>query len=241
MRNIRILSVLALAAAVLTGCVKFDMNLTVNKDDTITGTAVFALNKQLAAMGDNESSGSDTNTNDLFETKDGVTSEPYDDGTYVGTKYTFENVPLNTFQTKDAKDGDLRIERVGDDIVVSGNLDMASDSADEPEDEFSKSIAQAMMASFDMKLTITLPGKIVSTNGKQDGQSITWNLVYNSGNQISARANAPQSNPLTLILTAGGGALLIFALFLGLVLARRSKRPAPNPIPVSDDSWSTPL
>lgn len=228
MKKTRLVLVLMLSSLALTGCVKLNMNLTVNADDTISGTAIFAVNKQLSEMGDGETDSSTPETNDLFEKQPGVEVLPYDDGTFKGAKYVIENVPLSAFKTKDAKDGDLTIERVGDEIVVSGNFDMQNDQQDEPMDEFSQSILNAMMASFDMKLSITLPGNIKETNGSQTGQTVTWNLASDSTNTISARSYSPPPGSLPMGLLVAGGVLLLIAAGL-FAMKQLRRKPSPDP------------
>lgn len=44
------LGAFAMLALLLSACIKLDMNLTVNGDDTVDGTVIFALNKELIEL-----------------------------------------------------------------------------------------------------------------------------------------------------------------------------------------------
>ena len=54
----------------------------------------------------------------------GVTVEPFDDGEFVGSQFTFESVPLAEFAGTGAEE--INISRSGDTYVVTGVLDLSS-------------------------------------------------------------------------------------------------------------------
>ena len=79
----------------LTGCVRLNVDLEVNKDKTVSGTMIFALSDSLAALGG--SSGS-MSQNDLIDAKTkGVTVRAYAKSGFTGQEYDLKNVALSAF------------------------------------------------------------------------------------------------------------------------------------------------
>jgi hypothetical protein len=140
-KSLALVGLAIVTAVALTGCIKFDVALTVSEKDTVSGQATVAVSKQLAAMGSGATSSS--STNGLFTEGNGVTSVPFDDGSFVGSTYKFESVPLKDFGTKDSKSGQLTIVREGDNLVTSGTFDLSSASTADADNPF----AAAMLAS----------------------------------------------------------------------------------------------
>ena len=239
----RILATVAMLCAVATlttGCMKFDISLDVSPNDTVNGSMIFAIsNNVIEALG---SSGGDTSALDtkklLKDAKFKVDSSVYKDDKFTGTKFTFQDVPLEEFNTGDSKT--LSIARDGDNVTVSGNLDLAGS-------QDSATIAEAMSnpitASYfkDMAITIsvTLPGEIKSTNGKQEGNKITWTGEFGKNLELQAVAHAPKSNSTGLIV----GVLIATVVIAGLILAiQRNKKKAAVATGASDQGDSeTPI
>jgi len=83
------LGALAMLALVLSACIKLDMALTVNPEDTVDGTIIFGINKQLIEL-------SGQSPDDLLSEApiptdvEGVTSEPYEDDEFQGQEITLD-------------------------------------------------------------------------------------------------------------------------------------------------------
>ena len=95
----RSLATVAVLTLVLTGCLKLDMALTVSPDDTVDGQIVFAVNKELLELTGqsvDDLLGDTTVPSDV----EGATQEPYEDDTFVGTRVTFDSVPLERLQER---------------------------------------------------------------------------------------------------------------------------------------------
>lgn len=215
---------LAIATAVaLTGCIKFDVALTVSDKDAVSGQATVAVSKQLAAMG-SAASGS-SSTNGLFAEGNGVTSVPFDDGSFVGSTYKFEAVPLKDFGTKDSKSGSLTIVRDGDNLVTSGSFDLGSAATADSDNPFAAAMLASVASSAQMKISITYPGEVIETNGVISGKTVTWTPKFGEVTKINAVAKSPLTN-WTLIFALIGAVVIIAAALIVFFVLRRKKASA---------------
>src|SRR5688572_32506219 len=116
-------------AVLLAGCFKVDMDLDVTADNTVSGTAVVAVEESLLEL-------SGQNVDQLFADMDlselppGSSAEPYEEDGFVGRQITFEDVPLDEFTGNGTLSGtasgeDLNIVREGDEFRVTGGFDMS--------------------------------------------------------------------------------------------------------------------
>jgi hypothetical protein len=215
-------------ALLLASCFKVNMTLDVAEDDTVSGSAIIAIDKQLVEL-----SGQDVG--DLFENADtanlppGATVEPYDDGDFVGQEITFDSVPLERFSgASDPLTGaseELSITRQGNEFHVSGNLDMSGQ-------EFTGNdqIPQQVLDSFEFVISITFPGEVKSATGEIDGNTVTWEPNFGENNRIEAVASAIPSggSPLPWILIAAA----VVVVLLAALLLIRARRPHPVTGPI---------
>ena len=119
----------------MTGCIKLNMNLGINSDNTVSGTIEFGVQKELLDLtGHNVEDllGSDT----PFATNaPGVTVEPFDDGEFAGQQFIFEDLPIEEFNSGGVAGAsgatgvtgagdELQIERQGETFVVTGLLEV---------------------------------------------------------------------------------------------------------------------
>jgi hypothetical protein len=239
-------------ALLLASCFKVNMTLDVAQDNTVSGSAIIAVDKQLVQL-------SGQSVDDLFKNADsanlppGATVEPYDDGDFVGQEITFDSVPLEKFAgTSDPLTGtseQLSITRQGDEFHVSGNLDMSGQ-------EFTGNdqIPQQVLDSFEFVIKITFPGAVTSATGRIDGNTVTWEPKFGENNRIEAVASAIPSggSPLIWIVIAAGVLVVLLVAFL-LIRARRPQpvtgaiepttpepavidAPPADPVPMSPDA-----
>lgn len=192
-------TLIVLATAGLTGCLKMDMQLNLQSDDTIDGSLVFAVSQELADLMQTSGETMAQEMQDGMVGLDGgdVTSEPYDDGTFVGSTTTFEGEPLNAFSGENATaasestgDENITIVREGDEFVVSGAFDLSVEGMDvgsTPDPE-----SAAMMEGMDIRIAITFPGEVTdySDTGELDGTTVTWTPKYGERVEITARGSA---------------------------------------------------
>jgi hypothetical protein len=198
-----IVSVLALA-----GCLKVDMNVTLNEDDTASGEYVMAVSKDLAElMGDEDLStalGSDP--------IEGATTEPYEDDEFVGTTTTFEEVPL-----EDLSDGTMSVTREDDEFVVAGS----------PGELGGEMATEEIPAGATATLSVTFPGAVSDHNGVLDGNTVTWDLL-DAPAELEARGSATSDGagiPLWILIVVF--AVMGIGIGVAVVLITATKRKGP--------------
>ena len=83
----------------MTGCIKLNMNLGINSDNTVSGTVEFGVQKELLDL-------TGQNVEDLLgsdapfpSSAPGVTIEPFDDGEFAGQQFIFEDLPIEQFNS----------------------------------------------------------------------------------------------------------------------------------------------
>lgn len=211
-----------LALATLTGCIKLDMDVTVNRDDTVSGTLVIAFDKAVR-----ERLGGSSDPLGGAPVK-GVTSQkPYDDGTYEGVEYTFDRTPLADFNDADTESGDyLRIRHDGNEYVLDGVADESYDVPTAGGGPLDPAIVEALSKS-DMRIKVTFPGTVLTTNGTvgDNGKSVTWQLRMGEKNTLHAVAG-PGGNPelAMWVLWISLAAVVLVALLLFVRLRTVSLR-----------------
>jgi hypothetical protein len=239
-----ICSVAAVALVfILSGCMKLDVALTVSAD-AVDGTMIVAFDRAfIKASGQSEDSFVEGMNKDF--TKDapaGLRAEKYSDDHYVGTKFTFTKVALTEFNKNADNKEDLSIvhDKQTRRYRVSGVFDMSDAKAD---DEVSK----AMLRTFDVKIAITLPGKVVSHNGELSGTTVTWHPK--AGERTTLEAVSEEKSLLglasgsgaTAAVVGGVGCALVALLVAGLIgwlVLRKRGRPAataPETAPPPDE------
>jgi hypothetical protein len=227
----------------LAGCLKLDMAITISPDDTVDGEMVFAVNKQLLELtGQNidDVLGDTTVPSDV----EGATQEPYEDGDFVGTQVTFEDVALSDLSEGSDPDS-LTIVRTGDNYEVDGVMDLSTDDADLQGNPFEDQITEAFDTA-QLRIAITFPGEVLETNGQVDGTTVTWEPVFGERNVLTALASASgdgasdtgdgtdaagasaeDSGGNTLLYVIVG--LVIVGIVVGLILMMRRKGAGGSP------------
>lgn len=219
----------SLATVLLTsGCIKLEMDMTVATDDTVSGNMVFAISKSLAEMAAEESeteSATTPETNNLFADAENVTIEPFDDGEFVGSSYSFESLPLAQFAPQVGENSAFAIERQGDNLVISGVLDTSTEGEELEANPFADSITAGFAASTSIRVSVTLPGEIIETNGQVEGQTITWIGTFGERVDLQAVAVSPVSTPINWLLVGGitGIALGISGVLLTVFVGRKKR------------------
>lgn len=202
----------------LTGCVRLNVDLEVNKDKTVSGTMIFALSDSLAALGG--SSGS-MSQNDLIDAKTkGVTVRTYAKSGFTGQEYDLTNVPLSAFKPNGKSDS-FTINQTPKQITVSGYIDLADTSG---ADATGNQLATMMMSSADIHISIKFPYKVTSSTGEisADKRTVTWRPKIGEKTQLQAVIAIPT---VSYVLYLGGLiALIIILVALGLFLRARNKR-----------------
>lgn len=211
-------------ALLLSACLKLDVDLQVNADNTVGGAIIFGVDKQLLELSGSSIEDVLDTTAPIPEDVEGVTTEPFEDDRFAGQRFTFEGVSLEEFST-----GDLAITRDGDVFTVNGVLDLSSGLSGatglsgltgpfgNPEELFRNA---------EMRVRITFPGEVTEANGDVDGNSVTWVPVVGERLEIQATASAVDSGDSNLTLLLIIGAIVLAAIAIGIVMSRRRAAPA---------------
>ncbi len=153
----------------------------------------------------------------------GVKTEPYDDGTFVGQKVTFDSAPLSEFGSAASGSDALQIVREGDQFKVSGAMDLSSSTQQTGDPQMDQLIQQAMQTA-DIRLSITFPGEIISSNGKVDGNTVTWEPKIGARTDLTAVASAKSSSSSSLMFILIGAGVLIVLVVGAFAMSRRGKK-----------------
>ncbi|MEU7826193.1 hypothetical protein [Catellatospora sp. NPDC049133] len=233
--SLRTLAVLALAAFSLSGCMKLDMNMTVNSDDTVDGTIIMALDKSVLQLsGKSPEQAFDDAGDSLAELPKGAKTEVYDDGKYYGKKIIYDDLPLTEFNT--GEKGSPSITHANGKYVFTADLDTGADGLG-PQAEMVKPFLSSLQITF----AVTFPGKVIEHDAKAvvDGNTVRWNVALGGKNELRAVAEEGSAFPWLVVAVVGGAlglAVIIGIVFLAVWLTRR-KAPTAAPDPYA----ATPL
>src|SRR4029077_12346679 len=186
-----------LLVVLMTGCIKLNMDLQLRSDDTVNGSVIFALNKQILQL-TGKSFDDLTGGQSVVPSGVPVQSADYEDDQYSGKEYTFEGVPISRF-SGDASDGSLSIVHQGDTFVVNGSIDFSTaDTSQLPN-------ADQLLSSAELSIAITFPGAVQSASsaGVISGNTVTWTPKFGQKNDIQAVGSA---------ISSGGGSTLLWIL-----------------------------
>lgn len=217
--------VLAALAVLLTGCIKLNMNLGINPDDTVSGTVQFGVQKELLEL-------TGQSVEDLLGTAapfpsdaPGVTTAPFDDGEFAGQEFTFENLPLEQFNsggtgiTGVTGPGDqLNITREGDTYVVTGVLDM-SGGLSGVTGPFGGTGGAQLLESAEIRLAFTFPGEVIEASGGQvEGNTVTYTPRFGERLEIEATGSAIDNGQAGDVVGGDDGSNLVLILVIAGVV-----------------------
>jgi hypothetical protein len=151
----------------LTGCFKADVDLEVHADNTVSGTLIAGVDKAYQPQ-------LDAATPDQWAVLTGslpkeTKSTAWSDGSYVGKKMSFEDVPLDKFGSAST------LKRDGETFVFNGNMDLST--------------IGTLPTTPDVSLTIKFPGPVIESNGDIDGNTVTWHPQPGNKNVMTAVAS----------------------------------------------------
>jgi len=225
------MGVLVLALA---GCVRFQADLTLTPENSVSGSIVVAV--ILSDDTDETREGTLASADQIaagllgeLATSPGVTSTEYEQDGYLGHLLTFDHVPLTAFSGTEP--GALHFAREGDEYVFSGAIDFTGDtgSGGEPAED-------------DGNLTVklTFPGAITDTDGTVDGNTVSWSTPIDQRLEMNARGSATAALPIGLIIGGVAALLLVIAIVAGVlvVLSRRRKSAAAAPPATLDPAFA---
>ncbi|WP_431802477.1 LppM family (lipo)protein [Halobacillus andaensis] len=226
--NRKIIMVMAVLVLSITGCVKGDFAVKINKDGSGVNTITVGVEEStLGQFGGGDGLLEDTSAD--LETQ-GYTVESLDEEGYIGVRATkeFEDAGEMDFipetdtldqeavDTSAAEDDiDLNVEEgfFSDTYHLEGTVDLSG--------TFDLGGVEEMIASqMDLTFTLGLPIKAADHNAdEEDGRMLTWAINPTGSNDIMVEANVP--NVRNIIIVGGLALLLIGA---GVFLFLRKKK-----------------
>lgn len=214
-------------ALLLTGCIKLNMDLVINSDDTVSGTVQFGVQKELLEL-------TGQSVEDLIgevplpSDAPGVTTEPFEDDEFAGQQFNFDRVSIAQFNQSQVSGptglsgvpatDQLTITRQGDTFVVAGVLDM-SGGVTGVTSPFGGTGAE-LLESADIRISITFPGDVVeATGGQVDGNTVTYRPRFGERLEIDATGSAIDDGDAEAAVGGDGGSnLMLILIIAGVVL-----------------------
>ena len=206
----------------LSGCVRFQAQLSFNPDDTVDGSIVVAvvLSDEDDAKTQAAASVEQIEAQLLagLRGETGVRASEYDQDGYFGTRFDLDDTPLTAF-SGGGNEGKLALSRDGDEYVFSGLLDFTPDDgqdAVEPEDDTTN-----------ITISVTFPGTVTEHNGELSGTTVSWKASVESKIEMDARGSVtPNGPPAWVIIVSALAGLAIVVAVLLVVLRRTRNTPA---------------
>lgn len=214
----------AALAVLLSACLKLDMDLRVSADDTVSGSVIFAMDKdllELTGQSVEDVLGADA---PVPTDAEGVSAEAYEDDRFAGQRFSFDAVPLAQFNQGEDPES-LTIVREGDAFRVTGVLDLAGATGATGVPGFEDAFQGA-----ELRIRISFPGEVADANGAIDGNTVTWEPRIGERLELQATASAIQSagggSNLTLILIIVGVVVVAVAAVAIVMGRRRGAQPS---------------
>ncbi|GHJ45142.1 hypothetical protein Cs7R123_24840 [Catellatospora sp. TT07R-123] len=229
-RPLRALAALALVAFGLSGCMKLDMDLTVNSNDTLDGTVVVALDRSLLMMSgkspEEAFEGAEDSVKDLPK---GSRTEVYDDGKFYGKKIIYDDLSFAAFNS--GKADAPHIEHADGKYTFTADLKTGSNSLGAQAE-----LMRPFLSGIQITIALTFPGDVVEhdAQAKVDGHRVSWNLGLGENNRLRAVAEEGPAFPLAVVAVVGGVAglaVVVGIVVLAIWLSRRHATPAPAATP----------
>ena len=233
-------------AVLLTGCIKLNVDLGINADDTVNGAVVLGVQKELLEL-TGQSAEDLLGDADLIPTgATGVVVEPFEDDEFVGQQIIFEDLPIAEFNSgalgasgatgisgATGAGDNLNIAREGETFVVTGALDLSSglSGATGP---FAGTGGAQLFENADIQISITFPGEVVQANGEVDGNTVTYVPEFGERLEINATGSAIDNGQaadvvggsdsfLPLLLIIAGVAVVLLVIIFLVVRSRSNK------------------
>jgi phosphatidylinositol mannoside-binding LppM-like protein len=215
-------------ALVLTGCIKLNMDLAINSDDTVSGVVQFGVQKELLEL---TGQSADDLLGDVPLPSDapGVTTEPFEDEEFAGQQFNFESVPIAQFNQTQVTGATgltgvpatdtLSITHQGDTFVVVGVLDMSGGGVTGATNPFGGTGAE-LLESADIRISITFPGDVIEAPGGQvDGNTVTYRPEFGDVLEINATGSAIDDGDAEAAGGDDGGSNLWLILIIVAIVA----------------------
>ena len=221
---------LVVTMMLLGGCLKMHIDVVWNADNSGTISTTVGAKKSMASMmGGTEKDLQNSLRDGFVENEAEFKSiETFSDDEYTGIIAVMEVDDITKDETGAADQLRFRSEGEGKNRVytVTGSFDSSDSFGDAGEME-SMGVS---MEDIDMKLSITMPGKITSHNAtEQNGNKLTWNLAGSSVVRVEAESKAGGAGGLMNIIMWVVFVLSLLVLIAIVLLIILRKKPATSP------------
>lgn len=195
--NLRATAALLVVAFALAGCLRAEVDLTINPERTVDGTILLAWHADfLERLERDPAEAQQEILDDLTDdAPDGMTCQPFGDEEAIGATCSLRDVRLEDLNQAEAFDQRLTLIEAGDDVVLSAVVDLDEVPVDD---------------TMEATLRVTFPGRVIDATGPIDDRTVTWKPKAGERTEIEATAR----------LLPGSEAPLpawVFALVLGAV------------------------
>ena len=254
-RRVEGAAVLAVLTLALSGCVRLGVEVDLKPDDAAASSMVLAVeDRYLDQTGQSPDDVINTLTQGQDDpAEDALRTEEFTQDGYTGTRYVYPDVGIGEVGARAG--WPIEVVRKGDDYLVSGVLDLTEQGLG--------GRGGASMDNLSVTVDITFPGKVKTSNGTVDGNTVRWEPPVGETVEISARGSAigPAEKkdaaaatgatemipvvPEWVVLVLGLSGLVIF-LLIGVIvwqamLRVRDRRPAEAAPPFPQQQMPRPV
>ncbi|HEY8471396.1 MAG TPA: hypothetical protein VIL37_02030 [Natronosporangium sp.] len=188
------LLIAALLVIGLAGCLKIDADLSIEAD-LVNGEMITAVDRDAARL-------LELDPADLFADQTGgltgvpgVTSEPYQDDNWTGSRLRFDRVRIDDLNQLSEGDPDgLRITRESGRYEFRLVMDfsfLSEEALASPEPGAPEVDLDELLATFEATVAVTFPGEVTSHNGELSGTTVTWHPPAGERTELRAVAIDP--------------------------------------------------
>ena len=214
-------------AMLMTGCVKVDLNMQLHGDNTVSGTMVFAVSRDLLALTGSSADdllGQITASAGPLPAGVGFQQSAYADDRFEGKTYTFQDVPIDAFNRGTTAGESIAIHRVGSTFQVNGEIDLTPASTG-PLQPGAAQLAKEM----ELRIAITFPGPVSQQSGGTiSGKTVTWTPAFGEKTEIRATGSAIGGGPGALLWILIGLAMLLVVVVVLILIRSRLNRRVPG-------------
>lgn len=229
--------VVAIMAFALTGCIKMNVNVEIKEDlsmdaeiemlfsDELLNSAGMTVDQLVAQMEDEmnaEAALSNAKTSPISKTIDGAS---YSGVSVTGFAPT-ENLGMSEYLKKETVDGTER-------IVLTLPVEMFNDADMMDVDSVGYSVSQMKTLGVEMNMNIKMPGKVTSTAGTVNGDTVTIDLLElmtTGANEDIVITSTPSSGSNMLLIVAGIIAAVAVIAVIAFVVMKKKNNKEPETV-----------
>lgn len=196
-RRLGLAAICAGLVLLLTGCLQYNIDVSLDGNDTASGTVTVGYSAELLGLVSVAGASTDPGNGevsdplvqleaDLLRGGEGLTAgsievEPYKEGEYSGFRAIYDSVPIAEFgssfeelatspgSTEPSQGAGLTIVRDADRYVFEAVIDDSFSGSDENGMDVGTFLRDA-----DLRFSVTFPGPVLESDGEISGNSVTW-------------------------------------------------------------------